>query len=115
VAPGDLNGERLLLFSRSDYPEYWQRVTGYFREHGIQAKVAGEYDGVSSLGAAVEAGLGLALLAAGSRLERVRLLPLDPAPEAICVAAGCPAAAPPSKVAEVFVGELVRVAAEDPE
>lgn len=112
LVPGDLDGERLLLFARSDYPEYWQRVTGYFREHGIQAKVAGEFDGVTSLGAAVEAGLGVALLAAGSRLERVLQLPLDPAPEAICVAAGCPASVPASKVAEVFVGELLRVAAE---
>ena len=88
-------------------------VTRMFRDHGIDAKIAGEFDGVSSLGAAVEAGLGVALVAAGSRIDRVAMLPLDPAPEAVCVAAGLPAGREVSPVTGVFVGELQRVAGEE--
>ena len=42
-----------MLFEREHYPEYWQRVTGFFKLHGIQAKMAGEFDGITSLTAAV--------------------------------------------------------------
>ena len=113
VPLAELNGQRLLLFSRTDYPEYWSSVTRLFRDQGIDAKIAGEFDGVTSLGAAVEAGLGVALLAAGSRIGRVVMLPLDPAPEAICVSAGLPAGREISPVTGVFVGELRRAAEED--
>lgn len=113
VPLAELNGQRLLLYSRTDYPEYWASVTRLFREHGIDAKVAGEFDGVSSLGAAVEAGLGVALVAAGSRLDRVVMLPLDPEPEAVCVSAGLAAGREIPPVVGVFVAELRRVADED--
>lgn len=113
VPVGALNGQRLLLFSRTEYPEYWASVTRLFRDHGIDAKMAGEFDGVSSLGAAVEAGLGVALVASGSRIDRVAMLPLDPAPDAVCVSAGLPAGRAVSLVTGVFVGELRRVAEED--
>jgi DNA-binding transcriptional LysR family regulator len=113
VPLAELNGQRLLLFSRREYPEYWQSVTRLFRDHGIDAKIAGEFDGVTSLGAAVEAGLGMALVAAGSRVDRVVMLPLDPAPAAICVSAGLPAGREISPLIGVFVGELRRVAADD--
>jgi DNA-binding transcriptional LysR family regulator len=112
VPLAELNGQRLLLFSRSEYPEYWSSVTRLFREHGIDAKVAGEFDGVASLGAAVEAGLGVALVAEGSRLDRVVMLPLVPAPEAVCVAAGLMAERKVPAMIGVFVGELRRVADE---
>lgn len=113
VSLAELDGQRLLLFSRAEYPEYWSSVTRLFRDHGIDAKIAGEFDGVTSLGAAVEAGLGVALVAAGSRIGRVSMLPLDPAPEAICVSAGLPAGREISPVTSVFVGELRRAADED--
>lgn len=113
ITLADLDGQRLLLFTKSEYPEYWQGVTKLFRDHGLQAKVAGEFDGVASLGAAVEAGLGVAFMAAGSRVDRVVLLPLDPEPEPVCVAAGVPSTREVSNVVEVFVRELVRVAAEE--
>ena len=113
VKLSELNGQRLLLFSRNDYPEYWQSVTRLFRDHGIDAKVAGEFDGVTSLGSAVEAGLGVALVAAGSRIERVALLALDPDPEPVCVSAGLPAGKEITPVTAVFVEELRAVAAEE--
>ena len=113
VKLSELNGQRLLLFSRTDYPEYWQSVARLFRDHGIDAKVAGEFDGVTSLGSAVEAGLGVALVAAGSRIERVALLALEPEPEAVCVSAGLPTGKETTPVTAVFVAELRAVAAED--
>jgi DNA-binding transcriptional LysR family regulator len=113
VPLAELNGQRLLLFSKSEYPEYWQGVTKLFRDHGIDAKVAGEFDGVTSLGAAVEAGLGVALVAAGSRVDRVVMLPLDPEPQPVCVSAGLSNAREVSPVTGVFIGELQGVAAEE--
>ncbi|WP_193210443.1 LysR family transcriptional regulator [Luteolibacter marinus] len=112
VAVAELDGERLLLFSRTDYPEYWQSVSRFFRQHGIDAKVAGEFDGVTSLGAAVQAGLGIALMAAGSHLDRMAVVRLEPEPEPVCVAAGLPAGKETSPVTGVFVGELRGAAAE---
>ncbi len=93
IKASDLADERLLLFDRGQYPDYWSRVSGYFKEHGIQAKVAGEFDGIASLAAAVEANLGCAIIAESSSLvrdgsERVLSLPMDPQPEPIIVAAG---------------------------
>jgi len=113
VSLAELDGQRLLLYSRTEYPEYWQSITRMFRDNGLQAKVAGEFDGVSSLAAAVEAGLGVALMAAGSRVDRVIMLSLDPDPEPVCVAAGVPTSREVSKVVEVFIRELVRVAEEE--
>jgi DNA-binding transcriptional LysR family regulator len=109
----DLDGQKLLLYSRTDYPEYWQAVTRLFREHGLQAKVAGEFDGVTSLGAALAAGLGVALVVLGTRFDRVVTRPLDPEPEPVCVAAGMPLGRDISPVVEVFVGEIRAVAAEE--
>ena len=113
VKLAELDGQRLLLYSRNEYPEYWQGITRMFREKGLQAKVAGEFDGVTSLAAAVEAGLGVALMASGNRFDRVVMLPIDPEPEPVCVSAGVPVAREVSKVVEVFIRELVRVAEEE--
>lgn len=86
----DLDGQRLLMLEREDYGDYWDKVTGYFRSHGAQAKVAGEFDGIVSLAAAVEAGLGVAIVAESSRFIPGRLVmkPMKDQPERIIVAAG---------------------------
>lgn len=115
VSAADLDGERLLLYSKRDYPEYWETVTGFFREQGINAKVAGEVDSGTSLQAGLEGGMGLALVAAGSRLEESSLVvtrPVNPAPTMVCVAAGLPAGREPSPLVAVFLEELKR-ASED--
>jgi DNA-binding transcriptional LysR family regulator len=111
VRLGDLQDRRLLLFDRSQYPDYWERVTGFFRKHGLQAKIAGEYDGVASLSAAIEGNLGIAMLAessAGDGVNRGRLvaLPLEQSPEAIIVAAGISSLRDPSPMLLAFVEEL---------
>ena len=110
IAAADLHDERLLLYDREQYPDYWARVTGYFKEHKIQAKVAGEFDGIASLSAAVEANLGCAIIAESSRLvrdddKRVLTRPIMPQPEAIIIAAGVVARdAPPHVLA--FIEEM---------
>ena len=37
VPLSELGGQRLLLYSRTEYPEYWQSVTRLFRDHRIDA------------------------------------------------------------------------------
>jgi len=113
IALAELDGQKLLLFSRHEYPEYWQSITRLFRDHGLQAKIAGEFDGITSLGAALAAGLGIAFVAAGSRIDRVAIVPIDPEPEPACVAAGVTTVRNISPVTEVFIAELRRVAAEE--
>jgi len=115
ISAKDLDGQRLLLFDREHYPDYWEFVTGFFRANDVQAKVAGEYDGISSLTAAVEGGLGVALVVETSRVEsgrRLVLRSLKEVPAPIPVAAGLPAGREiPSRVL-AFVEELRRAAQE---
>jgi DNA-binding transcriptional LysR family regulator len=111
VKAADLDGERLLLYDRGQYPDYWSRVTAFFKQHGIQAKVAGEFDGISSLAAAVEANLGCAIIAQTTRLAgdgggRIITLPLDPQPQAIVVAAGVAARHDPPDHVRAFIAEM---------
>jgi LysR family transcriptional regulator, benzoate and cis,cis-muconate-responsive activator of ben and cat genes len=113
----DLAGQRLLLYDREQYPDYWDRVTGFFREHHLQAKVAGEFDGVSSLVAALEGNLGIALLAESSQIDggqRQRLIsrPLTVEPERIQVAAGVPAQQSAGLHILAFIEELRKSAEE---
>lgn len=92
-------------------------MTGFFREHQSQAHVAGEFDGVSSLTAALEGNLGIALLATSSEIDprqRQRLItrPLVVEPRQIEVAAGVPDAAETSAQVLAFIEELKRAALE---
>mgnify|MGYP002633166322 CR=1 FL=1 len=86
LKPEHLDGERLLLLSRHEYPGYWNQVTTYFTDHQIDAKVVGEFDGISSLKMGVEAGLGMAFVAGmPSGMTTVKL---KPEPAALCIAIG---------------------------
>jgi DNA-binding transcriptional LysR family regulator len=101
--------EPLLVFCRRDYPEYWNIVTGWLREHRQRPPVAGEYDGVNSLLAAVESGLGVAIVTTSTaRLipARVRLKALSAAPKLLCIAAGFRASRAAEKPLAVFIEEL---------
>jgi len=117
ISAKDLDGQRLLLYDREHYPDYWDRVTGFFKEHRLQAKIAGEFDGVSSLTAALEGNLGIALLATSSpidRGQRQRLIsrPLAEEPSPIEVAAGISTDLSTAPQILAFVEELKRAAAE---
>lgn len=115
IAPADLSGQHLLLYDREHYPEYWERVTGFFRENKLQAKVAGEFDGISSLLAAIEAGLGAALLSETITIDRGQRealvsLPLKTEPERILVSAGVTADQPCRPSVLAFIEELKQAA-----
>jgi DNA-binding transcriptional LysR family regulator len=109
VAPAEIAHEPLLVFCQRDYPEYWDMITGWLREHRERPTIAGEYDGVDSLMAAVESGLGVAVVTtrtANHVPKRVRLVKLSAAPEPLCVAAGHRASRTANKPLTVFLEEL---------
>jgi LysR family transcriptional regulator, benzoate and cis,cis-muconate-responsive activator of ben and cat genes len=109
VKPAELAREPLLVYGRRDYPEYWDAVHGWLRAQGLRPRIAGEHDGADSLLAAVESGLGVALVSARTtRLfpGRVRLKQLVNAPPPLCVAAGCRAKRLAEKPLAVFLAEL---------
>ncbi|RYD19214.1 MAG: LysR family transcriptional regulator [Verrucomicrobiaceae bacterium] len=115
VAASDLDGERLLLYEREHYPDYWDRITGYFKTHSLQAKIAGEFDGVSSLTAALEGNLGIALLAESSSIDHKQRLisrPVTPQPDRIEVAAGVSSTIATSAQLLAFIEELKKAATE---
>lgn len=113
VTPAEVAGEPLLVFCRRGYPEYWGIITGWLRDHGQRPGIAGEYDGVDSLLAAVESGLGVAVITtrSGPRVpERVRLIKLSAAPEPLCIAAAQQAGKAGFKPLAVFIEELRKAA-----
>lgn len=113
VAVADLGREKFCVFRRSEYPEYWDAVGGWLREQGLRPRIAGEYDGGESMMAAVEAGLGVALLPTSiGRLfpERACLLTLTPSPPPVIVHAGIRSDRCDDKPLKVFVEELKNAA-----
>ena len=77
-----IKDERLIGYSRDEYPEYhaWLRLT--FKPFGFDPVVAEEHDSVTSLIAAVEAGRGVAIAPLSLRClagPRLKLLPIHPA------------------------------------
>jgi LysR family transcriptional regulator, benzoate and cis,cis-muconate-responsive activator of ben and cat genes len=117
ISPADLDGQKLLLLERESYPDYWHRVTKYFKDRNLQAKIAGEFDGRESLSSAVEAGMGIALVAQAARKgawgrDRSVLRRLSDEPTRIVVAAGTAADRDCSAWVLAFIEELKRAAAE---
>ena len=112
IKAADLDGRRLLLLSRVDYPGYWKEVSNYFQQQGINAKVSGEFDGISSLQLGLEAGLGIALVAERSQLgARVKLKKIQPPPDPICVGVGRLKGRALQPWVEAFIKELKLAAA----
>jgi len=96
----DLATERLIGYSRAEYPEYHEFLKLLFAAGERRPLIAEEHDSVSSLIAAVESGRGVAIVTESLRCmvgDRLVLRPLSPAPEPFCVgvvaaiAAGHPA------------------------
>ncbi len=114
VTPAEVAREPLLVFCQRDYPEYWDIITGWLRRHKLRPQIAEEYDGLESLMAAVESGLGVALLTSRTAHrvpERVRLKKLSAAPEPVCIAVGHRDDRADDKPLAVFVEELRKAAA----
>jgi len=80
--------EPLIAYHRGDYPEYHEMLDELFGKN--KPMIAEEHDGVTSIIAAVESGRGIALVPqcveslAGLR---IKLIPLEPAPEPFPVGA----------------------------
>ncbi|MCS7048613.1 MAG: LysR family transcriptional regulator [Verrucomicrobiae bacterium] len=109
VPPAEAAQAGLLMFCRRNYPEYWDIVTEWLRRHKLRPRFAGEYDGVNSLLAAVDAGLGVALVTAGAARfapPRVQLKPLTLPPEPLCIAAAQRTGTTTNKPLAVFIEEL---------
>jgi DNA-binding transcriptional LysR family regulator len=118
IEVGELAAGKLLIYDREHYPDYWIRMSGYFREHGHAPRVACEFDGITSLAAAVEADLGVAVVAESTRLVRdgtrdIAVLGLNPQPEAIRVSAGVLARYSPPPHVQAFIEELKLVARDE--
>ncbi len=113
ITPAEVAEEPLLVFCQRDYPEYWEIITGWLRKQRLRPKIAGEHDGVDSLMAAVESGLGVAVVTirtAGRLPKRVQLKILSSAPDPLCIAAGYRANRAEDKPLAVFVEELRKAA-----
>ncbi|MBE0543036.1 MAG: LysR family transcriptional regulator [Verrucomicrobia bacterium] len=114
VTPTEVAGEPLLVFCQRDFPEYWEIVTGWLSEHRVRPRITGEYDGVESLMAAVEAGQGVALVTARTEhlfRGRAQLKALSDAPKPLCIAAGYRTDRGDHQPLAVFVEDL-RIAAQ---
>ncbi len=113
VGPEEIAEFPLLMFDKENYSDYWAWVTDYFKAHSLNAKIAGEFDGVTSMFAAVDANLGVGLVASGSRVNdpsRVKLIKVSPGPEPIIVSVGRCVNREPNPAVDVFVAEVKLVA-----
>ncbi len=109
VTATDVAAEPLVIFRRSEYPEYWDMVAAWLRGAKQRPRIAGEYDGAESLMAAVESGLGVALVSTSiARLypDRACLKPLTPALPPVCIHAGYRTSRSSDKPLMVFIQEL---------
>lgn len=89
-----LSSEPLITFSRADYPDYHEGLAAWWSAVPGSPRPAEEHDSIASLLAAVEAGIGVAIVAeslAATPGARVRFIPLDPAPAPLVVGAAWPA------------------------
>jgi len=82
----DLVSERIIAYSKSEYPEYHERIAGLFSKTGPLPQMAEEHDSSTALIASVEAGRGVAFVPASLGCltgPRLKLLRLEPAPESL--------------------------------
>lgn len=85
VALRVLAKERLVGYTRADYPEYHEWLQALFAPLGRAMRPVEEHDSATSLIAAVESGRGVALVPESFACfvgPRLKLLPLTPAPPA---------------------------------
>ncbi|HXE41531.1 MAG TPA: LysR substrate-binding domain-containing protein [Candidatus Baltobacteraceae bacterium] len=90
VTLAQLAGEPLIGYNRDDYPDYHEYIARVFAPVGQTPRVAEEHDGITSIITAVESGRGYALVPEPTICmagPRVKILPLKPDGEKICVGA----------------------------
>ncbi len=83
-----LSGQRLVVYSLHDYPEYHDMIRGLFEAAGGLPPIAEEHDSATSLIAAVEAGRGVAIVPSSLAClagPRLKLVEIQPAPAPLVV------------------------------
>ena len=103
VSVQQLKDERLIGYSRDEYPEYHAWLLEIFQPLGFTPVVAEEHDSVTSLIASIEAGRGVALAPLSLRClsgPRLKLLPIQPSLPKLVV--GMMYLSPLSQVGEQF-------------
>jgi len=114
VAIRALRNERFIVYSREDYPEYYDSLKKLFRPFGFEPQVGEEYDGVTGLIAAVEAGQGIAIVPSSLACmsgQRLKLLPIKPKLPPFSVGAVTTEKGP--KLAKDFVAAAKQASKED--
>src|SRR5207253_7540989 len=84
--------ERLIAFTRADYPEHHAWIADLFAPLNRSPQIVEEHDGITSLIAAVASGRGVAVIAQpinGLSSPRLKLRPLQAAPPSLAVARAC--------------------------
>lgn len=102
-----------VIYHRREYPEYWQNLSLWWRKFRVQPVIAGEFDGVESLMAAVGSGLGLAIVTDRNRKRLapgVQLRPILPTPPEIPIAAVCLSESARKPVMRSFLQALIEAA-----
>jgi len=87
--------EPFFAYGRKEYPEYYEMLATVFAKTATQPQVVAEYDGSSSLISAIEAGNGVAVVAASIKYiagTRLKLIPLLPAPPPLVIGVASPKA-----------------------
>ncbi len=95
VSLADLVSQPLVIYSRIEYPEYYEMVSSFFAAIKAHPRVAEEHDGVSSLISAVETGCGVAIVPNSLSCitgPRVKLLSIVPEPPPVVIGAIVPKA-----------------------
>ncbi|WP_018968889.1 LysR family transcriptional regulator [Rubritalea marina] len=109
ISADALDGEKLLLLARHEYPEYYRGVVQFFQDHQINAKISGEFDSIESVSLAISAGLGVALVAEGSSLDSdLCLVALEESSAALVpVSVGWRNDSAPDTITNNFIAELL--------
>jgi LysR family transcriptional regulator, benzoate and cis,cis-muconate-responsive activator of ben and cat genes len=109
VTPVEVAREPLLSFSQHDYPEYWELITNWMREHRQRPRISGEYESGETLMAAVESGLGIAIVTTRTAHlfpSRVLFKDLSASPKPLCIAAAIHVARADDKALALFIEDL---------
>jgi DNA-binding transcriptional LysR family regulator len=114
IALSALKNERFIVYSRDDYPEYCNWLKALCRKHGFEPRIGEEYDGVTGLIAAVEAGQGIALVPSSLACmsgQRLKLLEFKPRLSPFSVGAAYTHKS--SKLAKAFIIAAKQAVKED--
>ena len=111
--------ERLLGYSREEYPEYYEWIGTFFKSRAIDPYRFEEYDSATGLIAAVEAGRGVAFVSSSMQClagPRLKLLAFKPALPPLVVGAlyASTGSMPPSALVQQFVLAVKNAAKQAP-